>query len=90
MGDPPLTTDKIKLIEELKEIRKRGYVITLGEYVEGGAAIGVPIHHYSCPAALCAVGYEVSLPKKIDLILKHLTESRKKIESRLLEVTTLS
>ena len=77
------TTDKLVLLEEIKNVRKEGYCITFSEYLEGGAAIGVPITNYSCPVALCTVGFESGLTKKTELIIKHLKESRSKIEARL-------
>lgn len=77
------TIDKLKLIHEVTEIRRQGYAVTIGEYEEGGSAIGVPIRHYSHPVALCVIGFETSLSKKTELVLEQLKNSQEVIESRL-------
>jgi DNA-binding IclR family transcriptional regulator len=69
-------TDKRILMEQLKDIRRKGYAITYSERVEGGMCIAAPVTNYILPIVLCVLGPENRLrPKEKDIIERLITSS---------------
>lgn len=80
---PNTITDKNKLLDEIKKIRKQGYATGLSELNPGGAAISVPIKNYTSPAAIGIVGIKDRFLSKRKSFLKELKKSAKNISNRL-------
>jgi DNA-binding IclR family transcriptional regulator len=57
-------TDKEKLLEQLKTIRKQGYSVGYGERVLGAMSISAPIKNYVLPVSLGILGVEDRMKPK--------------------------
>jgi DNA-binding IclR family transcriptional regulator len=85
---PNTITDKGKLLEELKEVKKQGYAISFGERIPGSASLSVPVRNYICPVALSALGpdnrfsFDVMMGSLIEL-----KESASRVSRRLAELS---
>ena len=76
---PNTITDKTVFMENIREVRKRGWAISRGTYALGAASVAVPIKDYFNPVALSILGPEARFaPKKMD-VLKEMKESANRI-----------
>jgi DNA-binding IclR family transcriptional regulator len=78
-------TDKDKLMEEFRMVRRQGYSISRKENTEGMTGISVPVHNYHFPAALSIVGPEVRLESIIDDAIPEMITSAKRISDKIAE-----
>lgn len=81
--------EKEKLLEEIKNVRHRGYCVTTSEAVQWATSIAAPVRGYEVPVAIGIVGIEPRiLPKKdmyvecllktTDIISRILIDNKKK------------
>ncbi len=76
-------TDRDELIQEIANIRRKGYAVSYSELVEGAASVSVPIRNYSQPVAICVLGPEHRMKDKTDEILEKLRHTALAIEKAL-------
>jgi DNA-binding IclR family transcriptional regulator len=62
-------------LEQILEIRKKGYAVSYGERNKGAICISAPVKNYFCPVALYIVGLEERLGPRVDMIVKELKAS---------------
>jgi DNA-binding IclR family transcriptional regulator len=85
---PRTITDKRRLLDELKEVKKQGYAISFGERIPGSASLSVPIGNYICPVALSALGPDNRFSWNVMMnFLREMRESASRISKRLAEVS---
>jgi len=84
------TIDKELYKKELLNVRTNGFATSMGETVDGAAAIAVPIQNYLIPVALGLTGPEGRVLPKLDSYISELKRIAKEISSQLKEVNTLS
>lgn len=77
--------DKEKLMQEIREIKQRGYTTSFGETIKGGVGISVPIRNYESPASLVIAGPEDRFAPNMMNLLKDLKESAERISRKLLQ-----
>jgi len=68
-------TDKAVLLEQVKEIRRKGYCVTYGERINGALCISAPVKNYLCPASLSIVGPENRLKARVKEVVEELKSS---------------
>jgi DNA-binding IclR family transcriptional regulator len=73
-----------KLMDELKQIRQKGYAETHGEAIPECFGIAAPIKNYSCPTALSIIAPEKRISDRIPILVKELLASTHKISKNLL------
>jgi IclR family transcriptional regulator, KDG regulon repressor len=78
--------DKRVLMNQILEIRKKGYCLTNGEIIPGGICISAPIYNYTAPVCLSVIGPEYRLKNRQDEIIKRLIVSSNKISRDVLEI----
>jgi len=84
---PSTITDKRRLLEELKKVKKQGYAISFGERIPGSASISVPIRNYICPVALSVLGPDNRFSLNVMMgFLREIKESASRISRRVAEV----
>ncbi len=76
-------TNRERLTEQIKEIRRQGYTVTYGERVPGGMCVSVPVKNYSMPVVLSLVGPEIRLRPKEKEIIAEIKESSVRISERI-------
>jgi DNA-binding IclR family transcriptional regulator len=59
-------------LEQILEIRKKGYAVSYGERNKGAVCISAPVKNYFCPVALYTVGLEERLGPRVEMIIKEL------------------
>ena len=83
LKNEPATTDSVVdndvLLEQILEVRTKGYAVSCGERIKGAVCICAPIHNYYCPVALYIVGPEDRLKSKIDELVAELMSSANRI-----------
>ncbi len=84
---PNTTIGKNKLIADLETIRSQGYASSIGETIEGGAGIAVPVRNYSCPVALVIVGPETRMIVNRADILEEMLKSAAIISEKISTIT---
>ena len=72
-------TDKSILKTQIKEIRRKGHSISLGEWIKGAICISVPVSNYHLPVSLSVVGPE----SRMKLHEKEAIDELKKSASRI-------
>jgi IclR family KDG regulon transcriptional repressor len=60
------------MMEQIREIRKKGYCISYGERIKGAVCVSAPVKNYFCPVALYIVGPEDRLKSQIDKLVEEL------------------
>jgi len=83
---PRTITDRGRLLQDIRKIRKKGYATSSGETLEGAASISIPIRGYVCPAALSIFGPKYRLGPRITEFLKDMRKAER-IISRLVGET---
>jgi IclR family KDG regulon transcriptional repressor len=78
-------TDEKELLVQLKEIRKQGYGISLGERILGALCISVPVNDYFWPVALSVVGPESRFRPLVDKTLQEIRKSSERISDTITE-----
>lgn len=73
---PNTITDREILLNELEEIRRKGYAVSCSELEDGAASVAVPIRNYSQPVAMCVLGPEKRMVNRFEEILE---EARKTV-----------
>ncbi len=68
-------TDKSILLEQVKDIRRKGYCVTYGERINGAVCISAPVKNYLCPASLSIVGPENRLKARVKEVVEELKAS---------------
>jgi DNA-binding IclR family transcriptional regulator len=68
-------TDKTVLLEQVEEIRRKGYCVTYGERINGAVCISAPVRNYLCPATLSVVGPEDRLKARVEEVVEELKAS---------------
>jgi IclR family KDG regulon transcriptional repressor len=68
-------TDKAVLLEQVKEIRRKGYGVSYGERIKGAVCISAPVKNYLCPATLSIVGPENRLKARVKEVVAELKAS---------------
>jgi DNA-binding IclR family transcriptional regulator len=68
-------TDKVVLLEQIKEIKRKGYCITYGERIKGAVCVAAPLKNYLCPASLSIVGPESRLKARVREVVEELKAS---------------
>jgi DNA-binding IclR family transcriptional regulator len=79
-------TDKEVLLSQIKEIRRQGYAISHGEWLEGVMCISVPIQSYTLPLSLDAVGPQSRLQTREQEVIKELKESAARISAKITRI----
>ena len=77
--------EKEKLLEEIKNIRDRGFAIISGETIQWATFIAAPIHGYETPVELSIVGLDARIKPNQDIYLKRLLETTDRISRIILE-----
>jgi DNA-binding IclR family transcriptional regulator len=80
---PNTITDRNILLNEIENIRRKGYAVSYSELVAGAASVAVPINNYSQPVAICVLGPENRMANRTDEILRELRHSALAIEKAL-------
>jgi IclR family transcriptional regulator, KDG regulon repressor len=62
-------------LEQIMEIREKGYAVSYGERNKGAVCISVPVRNYFCPVALYIVGLEERMGPRVDTIINDLKAS---------------
>jgi IclR family transcriptional regulator, KDG regulon repressor len=62
-------------LEQILDIRNRGYAVSYGERNKGAVCISAPVKNYFCPVALYIVGLEERLGPRVDDIISELKSS---------------
>jgi len=62
-------------LDQILEIRKKGYAVSYGERNKGAVCISAPVKNYYCPVALYIVGLEERLGQRVDAIINDLKAS---------------
>lgn len=83
---PKTITDERKLMKELEKIRRDGYAVSLGEKLEGGRAISVPVKGYVCPVSLTILGPEFRFGSQYQRYIKELQKSAGIISRRIVSL----
>ena len=76
-------TDRKVLLDEIEQIRKQGYAVSMSELVEGAASVAVPIRNYSQAVAMCVLGPQIRMCNRIKGILDNLRKTVPAIEKSL-------
>ena len=84
---PNTIVDKDAMMQEVADIKERGYATAFEEKSVGGASIAVPIKNYTQPVALCIIGPSMRLAPKMMGLLNELMQSANKISDKLLKLT---
>ena len=79
------SSEKEKLLEEIKNIRHRGYVVSTGETIQWATFISAPIRGYEVPVELSIIGLEARIKPNKDIYVERLLETTDKISRILLE-----
>jgi DNA-binding IclR family transcriptional regulator len=82
-------TDKEVLIEQIRQTRRQGYCVSIGERLVGAMSIAVPIMNYVYPAALTVLGPENRIKPKMEYFLKEFIKSANRISKSILESNEL-
>jgi len=80
---PNTITDRNLLLDEIEDIRRKGYAVSFSELVVGAGSVSIPIKNYSQPVAMCVLGPENRIANRIDEILTELRASASAIEKAL-------
>jgi IclR family transcriptional regulator, KDG regulon repressor len=67
--------DNVLLLEQIQEIKKKGYAVSYGERIKGAVSISAPVKNYFWPAALYVVGLEERLGARVEMIIKEVIAS---------------
>jgi IclR family transcriptional regulator, KDG regulon repressor len=67
--------DSVSPLEQIQEIRKKGYAVSYGERIKGAICISAPVKNYFCPVAVYTVGLEDRLGPRVEMIAKELKAS---------------
>jgi len=76
-------TDKGKIKEQIKEVKRQGYCVSRREIDEGIMGISVPVKNYICAVALSVVGPEIRLDPITDEVNKEMMISASRISAKL-------
>jgi IclR family transcriptional regulator, KDG regulon repressor len=79
-------TDKAVLLAEIIEIKKQGYGISRGEWINGVTCISVPVFNYSLPLSLCALGPENRIKEREKTIVKALQTSAARLAENITRI----
>jgi DNA-binding IclR family transcriptional regulator len=66
-------------MDQIKQIRQKGYAITSNEMTVGAMSIAVPIKNYTLPATLYILGPENRLKPRTSEFIEALLNSSKRI-----------
>jgi DNA-binding IclR family transcriptional regulator len=80
---PNTITDRSVLLNEIEDIRRKGYAVSCSELVVGAGSVAVPIKSYSQSVAMCVLGPENRIVNRVDDILTALRTSASAIEKAL-------
>ncbi len=78
---PRTITDRGRLLEEIKKIKKIAYATSSEETLEGATSISIPITRYVCPAALSIFGPKYRLGSRITEFLEDMRKSERIISN---------
>lgn len=81
ISDPLLDVDEI--IEDLDQVRNKGFCISYGTLVPGAIAIAAPILGYTCPLALTIVGPETRIKNKVSTYTTQLIQTTHQLEKKI-------
>jgi DNA-binding IclR family transcriptional regulator len=84
---PNTITDRNVLLNEIEDIRRKGYAVSCSELVVGAGSVAVPINNYSQSVAMCVLGPENRIVNRVDEILGELRSSAAAIEEALSKKT---
>jgi DNA-binding IclR family transcriptional regulator len=79
-------TDKDMLLSQIKEIRREGYAISRGEWLDRVMCISVPVTGYTLPPSLNVVGPQSRLQLREKEVIKELKESAARLSSRITHI----
>ncbi len=77
--------EKEDLLEEVKNIRRRGYAITTNERIQLATFIAAPIHGYEVPAGVSIIGLTAHIEPYKDMYVERLLETTDRISRILIE-----
>ena len=84
---PNTILEKTAFMREVKKTQARGYAMSFGERVTGGASICVPVRGYSCPVAMSVLGPDNRLTRAVMASLQgEMKETAARIMTRLQEI----
>jgi len=72
---PDSVTDNAVILEQILEIRRKGYFVSYGERIKGAACVSVPVKNYFCPVSLYIVGPEDRIKPRLEKCIKELVSS---------------
>jgi IclR family transcriptional regulator, KDG regulon repressor len=79
LKNQPATADSVVdndiLLEQILEVRRKGYAVSSGERIKGAVCICAAVNNYYCPVAIYIVGPEDRLKSKIDELVTELLAS---------------
>ncbi len=78
-------SQKDELLEEIKNIRRRGYAITANERIQLSTFIAAPIQGYEVPAEVSIIGLSAQIEPYKDVYVERLLETTDRISRILLE-----
>lgn len=77
--------DRLKLLSQVREVRDRGYAISLGERIPGAMSISAPVNNYFWPVALALTGPETRLRPVYQEVVKEVVTSAECISATVKE-----
>ena len=78
--------DKGQLLEQLKQIRRQGYISTCGEINAGAMCISVPITNYILPTALSILGPESRMKQRENEYISEIVASRDHVHHNVAQI----
>jgi DNA-binding IclR family transcriptional regulator len=79
-------TDKEILLEQIKDIRRLGYTVSHGEWLDGVVCFSAPVTNYTLPLSLNIVGPESRLQQREKDVIKELRASAARVSENIARV----
>lgn len=72
-----------EFLEQIRQVRKQGYALNLGEKAPGVISMAAPIKNYYVPAAISIIGPEYRLKDKANALIPEIIESTNRISENI-------
>ncbi len=76
-------TDKETLLRQIKEIKRLGYAVSHGEWLEGVSCLSAPVYNYTLPLSLTIVGPQKRVEPREKEIIKEMLASSSRISANI-------
>lgn len=80
---PASVTDTAVMMEQIQEIRRKGYGISYGERIKGAICISAPVTNYFCPLALYMVGPDDRLKPQVKKMIAEVVNSAQQVSEEI-------